>query len=687
MSLTETITEAVVTTVAEVLATETNHGGVHIPIDHHEAMDEEEQTHALYSRAVLMLGLMVFSIMVINVMKMRNFHAVGETTLYVTIGILVGLAFLIYSRIVYGSNSGLNVIQLSWNFFSLVLLPPIIFEGGFTLQRVTFVRNLVPIMGFALIGGAYSTIVTSTLVYVASRLLYPQFSFIHSLVFGSIISSTDPISVLGMLPPTTDRNLFMMIFGESALNDAVSVILFRFFTQLARSEQEQKLNAGTLLFSFVESVGVFFGSALIGVAVAMVFAKITKHVRPPELPIFQLLIFLVFAYSSYLISDLVGMTGIVGVFFCGAAMAHYSYDNLSKVTILSAKVVLRTISSMCDAFVFIYLGLGLFAFGRSNTTYNAAFIICAFIAILVARSHVFLIGAFYNMFSKATHAESKKIPSNHLTFLWFCGLRGAVSFALAVKVLGLTEIPKDIRALIFGTVVVVVVITVLGMGGMTPYMLKVLKLDASAHQSHKKLPGNDEENGGGADASETDSIKMHKIGQQKSVDGKPQGLEVIKEKSEGSLNTIDEYLPQNGTMSNQQAAQEAEQFMDAFSNGFLITLYELDKRYIKPFFTLQQSSGSMRIQGAAIDGSASTPRRSMVPKSPMIDGKYVELEDEYDQRYNQSTSLQYVIEDDTDDELDRVPLSVAAEMFGIAGSASIALNSRSSLDSPQIQRQ
>ncbi len=176
-------------------------------------------------------------------------------------------------------------------------------------------------------------------MYGFAQLIYPAFTFTHALVFGSIISSTDPVSVLGMLPPSTDRNLYMLIFGESALNDAVSIILYRFFSDLAADEDGKGITVGKFFLSFGYSIWIFVGSSCIGIFIGMLFAKMTKHVKPPEsLPIFQLLMFLVFAYSSYLIADILEFTGIIAVFFCGAAMAHYSYNNLSKVTILSAKV-------------------------------------------------------------------------------------------------------------------------------------------------------------------------------------------------------------------------------------------------------------------------------------------------------------------------------------------------------------
>lgn len=77
------------------------------------------------------------------------------------------------------------------------------------------------------------------------------------------------------------------------------VKLFKFFTDLAKSADEEELSILILLKSFMQSLWVFLGSVTVGVTTALVFSKLTKHVKPPEAPIFELLMFLVFAYSSF----------------------------------------------------------------------------------------------------------------------------------------------------------------------------------------------------------------------------------------------------------------------------------------------------------------------------------------------------------------------------------------------------
>ena len=70
----------------------------------------------------------------------------------------------------------------------------------------------------------------------------------------------------------------------------------------------------------------------------MLYAKLTKHHKGQD-PVYEMCMLLVFAYSSYLLAEISHMTGIISIFFCGVAMAHYSYNNLSEVAILSLKVI------------------------------------------------------------------------------------------------------------------------------------------------------------------------------------------------------------------------------------------------------------------------------------------------------------------------------------------------------------
>lgn len=110
------------------------------------------------------------------------------------------------------------------------------------------------------------------------------------------------------------------------------------------------------------------------------------------------------------------------------------------------------------------------------------------LTILVSRSHVFVLLNISNYFKKK---QSEKVPLNHQILIWFSGLRGAVAFALGVTFLEHPHFDDTSKHMIFGTTVMVVVLTVFILGGLTPHMLILLKIAAPTDQKG----GHDQEQG------------------------------------------------------------------------------------------------------------------------------------------------------------------------------------------------
>ncbi|KAI9332229.1 Sodium/hydrogen exchanger family-domain-containing protein [Obelidium mucronatum] len=468
-----------------------------------------ESEHALFIRALLMLSLILISMNINGFLHKIKFHYLSETAVTILLGLVVAMA---WTTISYDATNA--DIQLDSDFFYMVLLPPIIFEGGYTLQRVSFFSNILTILSLAFAGALYSTFICSCMMYFFSQFVYP-WSFVESLVFGSLISSTDPVTVLSLLPPSVDRRLYMIIFGESALNDAVAIILYRFFTGLA--DPKMKLGIGPFITSVFASAAVFFGSFLVGIFVALIFAKITKHVKMEEGSVYEMTMLILFAYISYLLADVLGMTGIISIFFCGIAMAHYAAGNLSEEARNASKVTLRLLAFMCECFIFLYLGLGLLSFGN-KATYDPIMIIFAVISILVSRTHVFIILGIKNMLIRHQKEKATPIPFNQQTLIWFSGLRGAVAFALGVTFLEHPVFDTNIKASIFGTTVMVVVLTVLVIGGLTPYMLVWLGISEPEGDEHEhKSGGEGDEEEGGEGPDEDDEEELMGNAENKSV--------------------------------------------------------------------------------------------------------------------------------------------------------------------------
>ncbi|KAL3899649.1 MAG: hypothetical protein SGCHY_001892 [Lobulomycetales sp.] len=473
--------------------------------------NHEHEVHKLYVRTLFMLILIVLTLNIHAITHKLKFHFLGHSALTILVGLIVAVIFTLFS---YSSEN--TTIQLSSTFFYMVLLPPIIFESGFNLRKVSFFKNFGTIVGLSFVGALYSSFVTSFLMFFFSKLVLPL-SFIESLVFGCLISSTDPVTVLSLLPTSVDKRLYMLIFGESALNDAVSIILYRFFTSIA--DPQMGLGPGPIFLSILTSSGVFLGSCLCGVAIGLIYAKITKEVHMPNRSMYELTMLLLFGYLSYLIADVLHLAGIISIFFCGIAMAHYAYPNLSEEAVTSLQV-----------------------------------------AILIARTHVFLIIGTINYFAKK---PEDVIPMNHQILMWFSGLRGAVAFALGVTFLEHPLFAADVKGMIFGTTVMIVVLSVIILGGFTPFMLRHLRITEgtarklNAHPSSLSINTVDHGHDSHADRDPPDSER---------------GYAQIDEETEDE----DGGLPEDEEMDNEETKKQT---------GLFAWLVTLDARFIRPIFS------------------------------------------------------------------------------------------------------
>lgn len=111
----------------------------------------------------------------------------------------------------------------------LFLLPPIIFEAGYNMKKKPFFRNFGSIMVYSFLGTFIAIFVSSFIIYGLSLTSFsPDFTFRESFAFGTLISATDPVSVLALFGDmNADQNLYSIVFGESIFNDAITIVMYR----------------------------------------------------------------------------------------------------------------------------------------------------------------------------------------------------------------------------------------------------------------------------------------------------------------------------------------------------------------------------------------------------------------------------------------------------------------------------
>ncbi|KAM9850217.1 sodium/hydrogen exchanger 6a [Aulostomus maculatus] len=369
-------------------------------------------------------------------------------------------------------NEMLRKVTFDPEVFFNILLPPIIFHAGYSLKRRHFFRNMGSILAYAFLGTVISCFVIGLLMYGCVMLMMRvgqldgDFFFTDCLFFGAIVSATDPVTVLAIFNELqVDVDLYALLFGESVLNDAVAVVLSSSIVAYQpEGDNSHTFEVMAMLKSFGIFLGVFSGSFALGVATGVVTALVTKFTKLRDFQLLETALFFLMSWSTFLLAEACGFTGVVAVLFCGITQAHYTYNNLSPESQDRTKQLFELLNFLAENFIFSYMGLTLFTF--QNHVFNPMFIIGAFVAVFLGRAaNIYPLSFLLNL------GRHNKIRSNFQHMMMFAGLRGAMTFALSIR-----DTATYARQMMFSTTLLVVFFTVWFCGGGTTQMLSCQRI-------------------------------------------------------------------------------------------------------------------------------------------------------------------------------------------------------------------
>uniref|UniRef100_A0A8C1YPD1 Sodium/hydrogen exchanger n=1 Tax=Cyprinus carpio TaxID=7962 RepID=A0A8C1YPD1_CYPCA len=379
-------------------------------------------------------------------------------------------------------NEMLRKVTFDPEVFFNILLPPIIFHAGYSLKRRHFFRNLGSILAYAFVGTVVSCFIIGLLMYGCVMLMKQighlggDFFFTDCLFFGSIVSATDPVTVLAIFNELqVDADLYALLFGESVLNDAVAVVLSSsIIAYQPEGDNTHTFEAMAMLKSFGIFLGVFSGSFALGVATGVVtFTKLR------DFPLLETALFFLMSWSTFLLAEACGFTGVVAVLFCGMTQAHYTFNNLSPESQERTKQLFELLNFLAENFIFSYMGLTLFTF--KNHVFNPIFIVGAFLAVFLGRAaNIYPLSFLLNL------GRKHKISPNFQHMMMFAGLRGAMTFALSIR-----DTATYARQMMFSTTLLVVFFTVWICGGGTTQMLSCQKIRVGVDTDQENFIGPD----------------------------------------------------------------------------------------------------------------------------------------------------------------------------------------------------
>jgi len=304
-----------------------------------------EKEHEFDAGAAFILNVTIIGCLLLAyVVKRFQIYSLPESAAALLVGVIVGGI----ARLAVGVQN-LDLFEFQPEVFFFFLLPPIIFEAGYSLDHKGFLANIGAITLYAFFGTIINTFVVGYLCFYAAKIGLVNIDNenpMEALLFGSLISAVDPVatlSIMGNEELNVDPLLYSLVFGESVLNDAIAISLFKTFFEFYNPENTNRhVSYFAIILSFMFVSGC---SILVGVGLGLCASWLFKHTDLKRYPNLETSLLLCFCYLCYAVAETIELSGIMALFFQGVVLSHYNAYNLSLVAHVATEQIFSTFAT------------------------------------------------------------------------------------------------------------------------------------------------------------------------------------------------------------------------------------------------------------------------------------------------------------------------------------------------------
>jgi monovalent cation:H+ antiporter, CPA1 family len=320
---------------------------------------------------------------------------------------------LVIAGLIIGVSRVLQPVALTPELVLLIFLPALLFESSWNLDIKALRRDWISISALATIGVVVCMFGVAAIMHFAAGM-----NVRTALLFGAMVSATDPVSVIALFRQMgVDRRLTMIVEGESIFNDGTAVVLFKIVLALCLTGAQ---------FSLINTAGDFFrvvfAGALLGALLGYVASKVTSAFDDHLL---EITLTVVTAYGAYLLADQLHVSPVIAVVAAGIVLGNYgSRAGMSASTRLAVSAFWEYAVFLVNSLLFLLIGLQV---QMPLMLKHAQIIGLAVLALIISRLLV-----IYGICPFVSTAR-RPIPDKWRHIMFWAGLRGALVMALALS--------------------------------------------------------------------------------------------------------------------------------------------------------------------------------------------------------------------------------------------------------------
>ena len=355
-------------------------------------------------------------------------------------------------------NNELNFLldfQLSPYLVLYLFLPVLVFESAINLDARSLIKDIVPILVLAV-----PALIISTAIIALGLWFIEDFNIIYALIFGALISATDPVAVVALFKELgAPHRLTILVEGESLLNDATAIVLFNILLGISIWEQ---FGVFDFYVAVAEFFKVFFGGLCVGVVIGVLTSEILRRIRANISA--YLIMSIVVAYSSFAISEhVMHVSGVMAVVSSAITLGLLGANRIPQREKETVDETWDILALVCNSLLFLLVGLSVdvsLLFSHLDT------IFVAIVLVLVARAA----GIYTLVPSAVSIFKLPNISMREKHIMWWGGLKGGLAIAIVLSIP--TTMPGR-ETLIYVTLGVVIFSLLVNASTVRPLMRKL----------------------------------------------------------------------------------------------------------------------------------------------------------------------------------------------------------------------